>query len=529
MVNVRIRPRHPTLLLVIYLGVTYAVQLDPSKGGSVRWSDYSVLAPLMAAALLPPRHTLMIGLSTLAASVAVYGFAIHGISDGGRTILIAAAALSATLGLVLCRTRPFLQHAAHAPAQRTSREDPPDHTAGRTEQTAQQLTVSAGAASSSIDGKPQSILPNPDAVELALRCTAVEGAAGPQAHWIDAIPLPGARVALVASSVTKRGVPAPAIAAELRGAVRMLADIDLQPDELLTRLRELIGQLRPSCDANEDTSGVTASCLYMIYDPISGSCTIACAGHPVPTMVTPDGLVTALELPVGSPLGHADGQVDTVQIELPENSVLLLHTHSPLASANDPGRTTTAALPVALVHPQECLDATCHSALDALLTRQDNPQAAVLAARTRRLGCDTFASWDLPADPAAVSDARKHITERLKAWGLHDAAFTTELIVTELVTNAIRHAQPPVQLRLIRRCTGLICEVSDGSNTSPHLRRAKTLDESGRGLFIVAQLTHRWGTRHSGEGKTIWAEQHHPSTTEDVPDGRDFGEPQLNA
>ena len=71
--------------------------------------------------------------------------------------------------------------------------------------------------------------------------------------------------------------------------------------------------------------------------------------------------------------------------------------------------------------------------------------------------------------------------------------------------DAIRYGQPPVQLRLIRGAA-LICEVSDASGTAPHLRRARTYDEGGRGLLLVAQLAHRWGTRHQADGKTIWAE-----------------------
>jgi hypothetical protein len=53
----------------------------------------------------------------------------------------------------------------------------------------------------------------------------------------------------------------------------------------------------------------------------------------------------------------------------------------------------------------------------------------------------------------------------------------------------------------------LICEVSDGSSTSPHLRQATATDEGGRGLFLVAQLAQRWGTRYTARGKVIWAEQ----------------------
>ncbi|GCB43741.1 serine phosphatase rsbU [Streptomyces sp. NL15-2K] len=131
---------------------------------------------------------------------------------------------------------------------------------------------------------------------------------------------------------------------------------------------------------------------------------------------------------------------------------------------------------------------------------------ALLIARTHALDARHVASWDLPADPAIVAQARKLVTAQLAAWDLTEASFVTELVISELVTNAIRHAAPPIQLRLIHD-RHLICEVSDASNTAPHLRRAHTYDEGGRGLLLVAQLTRGWGTRHGDTGKTIWAEQ----------------------
>jgi two-component sensor histidine kinase len=100
--------------------------------------------------------------------------------------------------------------------------------------------------------------------------------------------------------------------------------------------------------------------------------------------------------------------------------------------------------------------------------------------------------------------------EQVAAWGLDETAFATELIVSELVTNAIRYGEAPIRLRLIRGST-LICEVSDGSNTAPHLRRARVFDEGGRGLLLVAQVAERWGSRQTPTGKTIWAEQPLPA------------------
>lgn len=131
---------------------------------------------------------------------------------------------------------------------------------------------------------------------------------------------------------------------------------------------------------------------------------------------------------------------------------------------------------------------------------------ALLVARTQGLPASRVATWDIPSDPALVAPIRKQVVEQIERWNLTEATFTAELVVSELVTNAIRYGTHPIRLRLIHDATTLICEVSDTSHTAPHLRRAKTYDEGGRGLLLVAQLTQRWGSRHTADGKTIWAE-----------------------
>jgi anti-sigma regulatory factor (Ser/Thr protein kinase) len=160
----------------------------------------------------------------------------------------------------------------------------------------------------------------------------------------------------------------------------------------------------------------------------------------------------------------------------------------------------------ALGNQEQSLEATCDDIVDAVLPDHPIDDVALLLARTRALADDRVATWEVPADPAIVAGVRKQVAARLSGWGLGDVAFVTELVVTELVTNAIRYAKSPIQLRLIRDRT-LICEVSDASSTAPHMRRALADDEGGRGLFLVSQLTQRWGSRQTSRGKTIWAEQ----------------------
>ncbi|AEH10967.1 ATP-binding region ATPase domain protein [Candidatus Protofrankia datiscae] len=119
---------------------------------------------------------------------------------------------------------------------------------------------------------------------------------------------------------------------------------------------------------------------------------------------------------------------------------------------------------------------------------------------------EQLATWVLPLDPAVVAAVRAGVSRQLCAWGLEEAVFTTELLVSELVTNAICHGAAPITLRLVRGRV-LICEVSDGGCGSPRPRRVRGCDEGGRGLFLVAQLCQSWGVRHTSTGKTVWTEQ----------------------
>jgi anti-sigma regulatory factor (Ser/Thr protein kinase) len=205
-------------------------------------------------------------------------------------------------------------------------------------------------------------------------------------------------------------------------------------------------------------------------------------------------------------LGVGGLPFEATELHLPEGSVLALYTDGLFAARHLDADAGTAVLCSALTVPAGNLDDACDNVLQVLLPQHPTDDVALLLARTRTLDSDEVAVWDLPADPAEVATARQYATEQLTRWGLDEVAFVTELVVSELVTNAIRYGGAPIQLRLIRD-RALICEVSDASSTSPHLRRAHTFDEGGRGLLLVAQLTERWGSRTTSAGKTIWAEQ----------------------
>ncbi|MEU0599963.1 SpoIIE family protein phosphatase [Streptomyces sp. NPDC006393] len=346
------------------------------------------------------------------------------------------------------------------------------------------------------------------AVEVASRYLPSDTHDGVGGDWFDVIPLSGARVALVVGDVVGHGINAAAAMGRLRAAVHTLANLDLPPDELLAHLDDTIWRL---ADEEADIQGratteAGATCLYAVYDPVTRCCAMARAGHPPPVVISAQGRVTIPDLPSGLPLGVGQASFESMELELPEGSVLALYTDGLIERRDEDIDAGMHRLGTLLAQPDRPLEELCSAVLDTLPTRALLDDATLLLARTRSLSPAQVACWDLPDEPSAVAHARALTTAQLTEWGLERVADTTELIVSELVTNAIRHGAAPITLRLIRHQV-LVCEVTDASDTVPRLRHARVTDESGRGLFLVSQLSSRRGTRYSPAGKTVWAEQ----------------------
>ncbi|WP_039945908.1 SpoIIE family protein phosphatase [Streptomyces sp. NRRL S-118] len=392
-------------------------------------------------------------------------------------------------------------------------------------------------------------LPRLTGVDLASRyLPAGEGAGvGVGGDWFDAIPLSGLRVALVVGDVAGHGLQAAATMGRLRTAVRTLAGLDLLPEEVLAHLDDLVGRAPevtgdtlPGTPPDATAPGVppddmdvdpatAATCLYAVYDPVSGCCTAARAGHPPPAVVAPEGTARLIDLPAGPPLGLGGLQpYESATVELEPGSLLALYTDGLLKEDRGYGISDTrldqlmAALgacgdgspagrrdgsPAGRGDAAAPLEPICDRITGTLLPDGPRDDVALLLARVHALPGDRVAAWELPAEPSVVATARSLVRRQLEEWDLEHLEFTTGLVVSELVTNAVRYGgRGPVSLRLLRNGS-LICEVSDHSNSSPRIRRAATTEEGGRGLFLVAQFTRTWGARYMQQGKTVWAEQ----------------------
>ncbi|MER5907923.1 SpoIIE family protein phosphatase [Streptomyces mirabilis] len=353
------------------------------------------------------------------------------------------------------------------------------------------------------------------AVEAASRYLPADLDHGVGGDWFDVIPLSGARVALVVGDVIGHGLHAAATMGRLRTAVHTLATMELPPDELLAHLDDTVQRLgEEDADTPDQTPSVVgATCLYAVYDPATRRCTMASAGHPPPAIIDPRGQVTYLGLPPGAPLGVGLGDPpESVELELAEGSILALYTDGLIETRDHDIEEGMRRLGSVLAQPGRSLEDLCDIATRSLPDQAPCDDVTLLLVRTRSLGPARVASWTLPGDQSAVSSARTLAARQLTEWGLHGLQDATKLIVSELVTNAIHHSTGQIELRLVRHQV-LTCEVSDTGPCTPRPRRARTMDENGRGLFLVTNLSRRWGSRPVPGGKVVWAEQDLPLTS----------------
>ncbi|MFJ9562538.1 SpoIIE family protein phosphatase [Streptomyces fuscichromogenes] len=337
--------------------------------------------------------------------------------------------------------------------------------------------------------------------------------------WFDVIPLSADRVALVIGDVIGHGIAEAATMGRLRTAVHTLADLDMAPDELLGHLNDLVSEL------GED---FYATCVYAVYDPVGRTCCYSLAGHPPPVFVHPDGTVRSPVVSPDPPLGAATPPFAVHELPLADGTLVVLCTDGLLESgARDAEEGLAELLRVlsrAAVRPARFTGADqeedarglaelCDRVVSELLPDRERTtdDAALLIAHTRAIPAADIASFGLPDDPRAAGQARELVRGQLSKWGLDDLSMTTELLVSELVGNVVRHAKGPMRLRLLRS-RSLTCEVYDGSLSTPRIRHATYTDEGGRGLQLVAALSRRWGARYLGDAKCIWTEQ-------DIPNG----------
>lgn len=349
------------------------------------------------------------------------------------------------------------------------------------------------------------------AVEVAgaYRPTSPDSA-GVGGDWFDVIRLSGGRVGLVIGDVVGHGLVAAAIMGRLRTAVQTLADTDLPPDDLLAHLDDLVVRLDTSAEETQDATALGSTCCYLVYNPVDRRCAMASAGHLPPVLIHPDGHAELVGLPTHPPLGTSREPFEVTEFTAEPGTLLGLYTDG---LVEQPGADIDDGLDALIkeltsIRSAADLSTAADRAIDHLVAEQRRDDVTLLLARLAALPDEDVATYALPAgDLTAVSRARRWTTDRLDAWGLARTAAGAELVVSELVTNALRYGSGDVTLRLIRVDGSLVCEVRGACSGTPRLRRPRELDEDGRGLFVVQQIADRWGVHPSRTAeKTVWAE-----------------------
>lgn len=378
----------------------------------------------------------------------------------------------------------------------------------------------------------RSLLPpgDPEAAGLDIACRYRPGTDATEVggDWFDVIELPGHRTALVVGDVMGRGLRAAVAMGELRTAVRTLALLDLEPAEVLEALDEIargLGETRYTRrGGGEDLAEVyLATCAYAVYDPVSRRCTFANAGHLPPVVVEPDAdgdLPMLLEVPKGVPLGVGGEPFEQIEVELTDGALLALYTDGLVESRYQPLDDGLLALRTSLADSHRPLEDVCDRVLAGIDTHHGEDDIALLLARVQGLPATSVGDWRLAAEPRSVAQARELARGQLDAWDLTPLADTTELLVSELVTNALRHGEGDIRLRLLLDHT-LVCEVWDAGMVQPRRRRARDTDEGGRGLQLVDLLSAGWGSRRIPRGKTVWFELPLPDDEPKPPDSVD--------
>ncbi|MGW5563018.1 SpoIIE family protein phosphatase [Streptomyces tendae] len=337
--------------------------------------------------------------------------------------------------------------------------------------------------------------------------------AGVGGDWVNSFPLPDGRTALVVGDVVGHGLGAAATMGQLSMEARALLSAGLAPDEVLEHLDETVTLLD---DAESGLaagySALGSTCCIAVYDPVSHRVALSSAGHLPPILVSPDGRAGPLPVRPHPGLGAEFALREPFGVHTfvaPPGSLLALYTDGLVEDPAVPidegiGRLADA---VSAVHPWDSLQQAARRVVSEVMPTCQRDDVTLLLARMIGYRKGDTATWRLPARDDAAARARALVAALLRQWRTRDSTRDSVLLlVSELVTNAVRFAGGPITVRLIRAGPGLLCEVGDTGNGRPRLGRGGLLDDGGRGLHVVHRLTSRWGVRWTDTGKVVWAE-----------------------
>jgi len=342
----------------------------------------------------------------------------------------------------------------------------------------------------------RSLLPRglPSGAAFTAAARYLPGAQGTQVggDWYDVIEVDGALV-LVVGDVMGRGVQAATQMGQLRATVRAYALEGHGPAAVLSRLDRVVL-------AVEDLHFTT--CVVARLDPVTRRAVLASAGHLPPLLVGPDGVARLLELDPGLPLGVGGAEFVEREVCLDPGSLLMLYTDGLVEDRIAPLDEGLQRLVTAMSGAPSSAQQSCSRALQAMGREAGHDDdMAVLAVRLTDEA--RVIVLELPPAPRSASVARHAVRDLV--GGDSDLA---ELLTTEVVANAVRHAGTgDVLLRAEVGGAGLRVEVTDGSATPPAGPNLPDWqEESGRGLLLLDALATSWGSEPRPGGKCVWFE-----------------------
>lgn len=337
-------------------------------------------------------------------------------------------------------------------------------------------------------------LPRLTGIELTHRYLPASDHARIGGDWFDAIALPGSRVALVVGDVMGHGMRSAAIMGQLRTSVQALASLDLPPDQVLRHLDGLAQGLGENH---------LATCLYAVYDPVARRVTFANAGHLPPVLVRREGKAELLPVPEGVPIGVGGVAFEPIEFAVHDGDRLVLCTDGLIEVRGRDLMEGLAELCAVLDARRLPLDLQCEEVLRVLPAGGQDDDVALLMADLQGIPASRIARWMLQPRRTTPGKVRRLIRATLASWELSEYTELAELLATELVTNAVRYATRPIELRLLHT-DGLLVEVNDDVDRLPVLRDADEDDENGRGMQLVSRLACQWGAARTSGGKVVW-------------------------
>jgi PAS domain S-box-containing protein len=322
--------------------------------------------------------------------------------------------------------------------------------------------------------------------------------AGVGGDWFDLIPLGAGRIGVLIGDVMGRGLEAATVMGQLRSAANAVARTGMPPQQLMDALDAVVA----------DLPGQLVTCCYLVIDTSQGEVTASSAGHLPALLVHPDSTAGQLQVPVSVPLGVGGIPHEETTLRVPYGSTLVLYTDGLVETRNgDVGDQidTLQTHARAIIPTASSLDLAADSILAALLPGSGEPadDVTLLLVRTPDAPKGSAGTMIQPG-PQHVAGGRRFVRNTLHAWDQAGLAPTACLLVSELLTNAMRHTSEPIGLRLHHTEHEIIAEISDDHPQLPRRTLPAPADEDGRGLTLVDALADRWGSLPANGSKIVW-------------------------